>query len=110
MKRVAGRQTRFVNQMEKRSGSLWEGRYKSSPINASEYLLACCRYVELNPLRAGMVGDPTQYRWSSCSAKVGIIIQTWLDFDPFYLGLGISTIQRAEKYATWLRESVSESE
>lgn len=48
MKRVAGRQTRFVNKMEKRSGSLWEGRYKSSPINANEFLLACCRYVELN--------------------------------------------------------------
>ena len=48
MKRVAGRQTCYVNKLEKRSGSLWEGRYKSSPINANEYLLACCRYVELN--------------------------------------------------------------
>ncbi len=110
MKRVAGRQTRFANTMEKRSGSLWEGRYKSSPINASEYLLACCRYVELNPLRAGMVDDPGQYRWSSCPTKVSTAIQTWLDLDPFYLGLGESPIQRAEQYATWLRATVPESE
>ena len=45
MKRVAGRQTRYANKLEQRSGSLWEGRYKSSPINTDEYLLACCRYV-----------------------------------------------------------------
>ena len=48
MKRVAGYQTRYVNKMEKRSGSLWEGRYKSSVVSANEYPLARCRYVELN--------------------------------------------------------------
>ncbi|MCD1649295.1 transposase [Marinobacter adhaerens] len=46
MKRLAGRQTRFVNALEKRSGSLWEGRYKISPIDTDAYLVACCRYVE----------------------------------------------------------------
>jgi len=55
MKRLAGRQTRYVNYLERRSGSLWEGRYKSSPIETDTYLLACCRYVELNPVKAGMV-------------------------------------------------------
>ena len=49
MKRLAGRQTRYVNRMEQRSGSLWEGRYKSSLIQDDAYLMACCRYVELNP-------------------------------------------------------------
>ena len=93
MKRVAGRQTRYVNMLEKRSGSLWEGRYKSSPISANEYLLACCRYVELNPVRAGMVDDPAKYRWSSCTAKVGLKKQVWLDFDPFYLSLGRSAVK-----------------
>ena len=70
MKRVAGRQTRYVNKLEKRTGSLWEGRYKSSIISAREYLPACCRYIELNPLRAGMITDPAQYRWSSYASKV----------------------------------------
>ncbi len=54
MKRVAGRTTSYVNRLEHRSGTLWEGRYKSSPIQSEVYLLACCRYVELNPVRAGM--------------------------------------------------------
>ena len=110
MKRVAGRQTSYVNKMEKRSGSLWEGRYKSSPISANEYLLACCRYVELNPLRAGMVEDPSQYPWSSCPAKSGIKEQSWLDFDPFYMSLGNTFDERAEKYGRWLRETVPEGE
>ena len=110
MKRVAGRQTRYVNMMEKRSGSLWEGRFKSSPIHANEYLLASCRYVELNPLRAGMVDDPTNYRWSSCPAKAGLTKQPWLDLDQFYLSLGDSVVQRAKNYATWLWETVPEAE
>ncbi|MFZ6028617.1 MAG: transposase [Chloroflexota bacterium] len=110
MKRVAGRQTRYVNKMEKRSGSLWEGRYKSSPINANEYLLACCRYVELNPIRAGMVADPSQYAWSSCPAKTGIKEQSWLDLDLFYLGLADTANERAEKYAKWLCGTVPDGE
>ena len=52
MKRLAGRQTRFVNRQERRSGTLWESRYKSSPIQTEAYLLPCYRYVELNPARA----------------------------------------------------------
>ena len=47
-----------MNKAEKRTGSLWKSRYKSSPISTNDYLLACCRYVELNPVRAGMVSDP----------------------------------------------------
>ena len=83
MKRIDGRQTRYVNTLENRSGSLWEGRYKSSPIHAGEYLLACCRYIELNPLRAGMVEEPEQYRWSSCSSKTGGKNVPWLDYRSF---------------------------
>lgn len=110
MKRLAGRLTRYVNVRDKRSGSLWEGRYKSSPVESSAYLLACCRYVELNPVRAGMVAQPEEYPWSSCPAKVGHISQPWLDLDPLYLNLGSSAGQRATHYAAWLREAVAESE
>ena len=49
MKRVNGRQSAYVNKLEGRSGSLWEGRYKTRPIQKDAYLLACVRYVELNP-------------------------------------------------------------
>ena len=57
-----------------------------------------------------MVDDPANYRWSSCPAKVGRTTQAWLDLDPFYLGMGHSEAERAENYATWLKETVPEQE
>lgn len=110
IKRVAGRQTRYVNKIEQRTGSLWEGRYKSSPISTNEYLPACCRYVELNPVRAGMVVLPEEYRWSSYGAKIGKRQEEWLDFDPFYLGLAGTAKKRAEKYQEWVEGTIPEGE
>jgi len=52
MKRLAGRQTYYHNRLEGRAGTLWESRYKSSPVDSNHYLLACIRYIELNPMRA----------------------------------------------------------
>lgn len=65
MQSVGRRYVQYINRFYRRSGSLWEGRYKSSVVQAEDYLLACMRYIELNPVRAGMVSDPGQYRWSS---------------------------------------------
>ena len=79
MKRLAGRQIRFVNTLGKRSGSLWEGRYKISPIDTDAYLPACCRCVELNPVKAGMVDKAEQYDWSSYSARFALPSSHWLD-------------------------------
>lgn len=110
MKRISGRQTRYVNKLEGRRGTLWEGRYKSSPINSDEYLLACCRYVELNPVRAGIVDSPEKYKWSSYRFKVGIEKLNWLDFDPWYKGLGRTEKDREEKYNDWIKESIPEGE
>jgi len=110
MKRVAGRHTRYVNRLERRTGSLWEGRFKSSPISTDEYLLACCRYVELNPMRAGIVADPADYRWSSYGVKIGNRKEALLDHDPCYLGLADSEKERAEIYATWVKETIETEE
>jgi putative transposase len=88
MKRLAGRQTRYVNKTEHRSGSLWEGRYKISPIETDEYLLRCCRYVELNPVKAKMCDQAEQSPWSGYRSKIGINIENWLDDDPSFLDLG----------------------
>jgi putative transposase len=110
IKRVAGRQTRYVNRQEKRTGSLWEGRYKSSTISTDEYLLACCRYVELNPVRAGIVTDPMDYRWSSYRGKTGKHKEEWLDFDPCYMGLAGSKKKRAERYREWVKGTIPEGE
>lgn len=65
MQSLGRRYVQYANRFYRRTGSLWEGRYKSSVVQAESYLLACQRYIELNPVRAGMVADPGQYRWSS---------------------------------------------
>jgi len=69
MKRLAGRQPRFVNKQENRTGSLWDGRDKMSIVESDEYFLQCCRYIELNPVKAKMVKRPADYRWSSYRKK-----------------------------------------
>ncbi len=88
LKALAGRQTRYVNRVEGRSGTLWEGRYKSSPVDTERYLLECSRYIELNPLRAGIVGRSEQYCWSSFGGKAGLREDRRLDLDPCYLAMG----------------------
>jgi putative transposase len=65
MQSLGRRYVQYVNRIYKRSGTLWEGRFKASLVNAEEYLLLCYRYIELNPVRAGMVTDPGAYPWSS---------------------------------------------
>lgn len=62
---VGRRDVQYVNHTDGRTGTLRDGRYKSSLVQAETDLLLCQRYVELNPVRAGMVADPALYRWSS---------------------------------------------
>jgi len=65
MKRFEQRYVQYVNRTYHRTGTLWEGRFRSCLIEAETYFLACQRYVELNPVRAGIVRDPAAYPWSS---------------------------------------------
>ena len=110
MKRLAGRQTRYVNRREDRSGTLWESRYKSSPIQTDEYLLACCRYVDLNPVRAGMVAAPQDYRWSSYRMKAGWDRPAWLDPDPCYVALGQTRQYRFGRYRRFVKNAIPKGE
>lgn len=110
MKRLSGRQAAFVNKQEDRSGALWEGRFKASPIQRENYLLACCRYVEMNPVRAAMVVGPRQYRWSSYRERIGLVVSGLLDLDAVYLGLANDTIRRAENYQAYLKQGASDKE
>ena len=67
MQDLGRRYVRLFNKIHDRSGTLWEGRYRSCLIDAEAYLLTCHRYIELNPVRAGSVRHPAQYPWSSCA-------------------------------------------
>ncbi|WP_136799357.1 transposase [Desulfosediminicola ganghwensis] len=65
MKLLGQRYVQYINRTYKRSGTLWEGRFRSSVIQQNNYFLVCQRYIEMNPVRAGMVKNPVEYRWSS---------------------------------------------
>lgn len=110
MKRLAGRQTRHFNHIYQRTGTLWESRYKSSPVDRDEYLLACVRYIELNPVRARIVAAPEDYLWSSCRHRLGVEACPWLDDDPCYLALGASIRQRQANYWQFLRAAIPHDE
>ncbi|NOQ52123.1 MAG: transposase [Desulfuromonadaceae bacterium] len=110
MKRIAGRQTRYINRQEGRSGTLWEGRFKSSPIDSNGYLLACCRYVEMNPVVAGICADPADYPWSRCRSKVSAKEIEWLDLDPLYKSLAPLDDERRKRYREFLSETISDQE
>src|SRR5690606_6226285 len=81
-----------------RSGALWQGRYKSCLVDTDRYLLTVIRYIELNPVRAGMVDKPEDYRWSSVHTHLGRACDPLLSPHPLYLALGHDPGQRAEAY------------
>src|SRR5687767_2293349 len=72
MMRDLGRSyVRYFNRRHDRTGTLWEGRFRSCIVESAEYVLACYRYIELNPVRAGIVGQAVAYLWSSHAANSG---------------------------------------
>ena len=71
-----------------------------------DYLLACCRYIELNPVRARMVAEPEDCAWSSCRYRLGQDSADWLDHDPCYLGLGKDNIERQQRYRQFLHTAI----
>ncbi len=110
MQSLGRRYVRYVNSNHNRTGTLWEGRYKSSLVDTDKYLLACSRYIELNPVRAKIVRNPTEYNWSSYRFKDGSSEEEFIDMDPSYLGLGSTKEGRQEKYKKFVSETVSDSE
>ncbi len=94
-----GRQyVRYFNKCYRRSGTLWEGRYKSGLVQSEQYLLECYRYIELNPIRAGMVVDPADYCWSSYRTNGLGESGPMLTPQHEYLQLGNSVEARCKAY------------
>lgn len=92
--RAVGRATRYRNCLESWSGTLWEGRYKSSPVQTDRYLLVCCRDLKLNPDRAGMTRTSAAYPWSGFCRPMGWDAEDWINRDSGYLALGDSEAER----------------
>ena len=98
MKSVTARYSRYFNTKYDRTGTLWEGRYRATVIDSEEYFLTCSRYIEQNPVRAGMVGDPGEYRWSSYRHKAWGLGDSIVRESDLYLRLGASPGERQLAY------------
>jgi putative transposase len=105
MKALAARMTRYRNKLEGRSGTLWESRYKSSVVQSDTYLLACSRYIELNPVRAHIVSRAENYPWSSYRLRVVDPAENnWLDIDPCFKALGTTELVRRIRYKEFVEQ------
>src|SRR5262249_41981007 len=96
MKEIGERYTHFYNQKYERTGTIWDGRYHGRPISDERYALICARYIEQNPLRAGIIDTLEAYQW--CSYRALALGQTsdWLVPHPTYLALGQTDEERQE--------------
>ena len=94
---VGSRYALYINRCYQRSGSLWEGRHRSSLVQSDHYLLACYRYIEMNPVRASMVSRPDEYQWSSFGVNAWGD-SSWLQPHKEYLRLGTTTSARCHAY------------
>ncbi len=89
---------RYINSTYQRHGGLWEGRYKANIIDSQRYLFSCMRYIELNPVRAGMVSHPAEYRWSSYAANALGTSNAILSAQYEYTKLGSTADERQSVY------------
>ena len=100
---------RYFNKTYRRTGTLWEGRFKSCLVQTTGYLLQCYRYIELNPVRADMVKDPADYIWSSYRSNGLGVPSNLLTLHAEYLALGNSVAQRLENYRALFRYHLDEA-
>ncbi|HTT10426.1 MAG TPA: transposase [Burkholderiaceae bacterium] len=98
MQALGRRYVRWFNDRHRRTGTLWEGRFRSTVIAADRYLLACMRYIELNPVRAGLSGGPADYRWSSYGHHVGRSVDPLITDHALFWALGNTPFERQSAY------------
>ena len=110
MRSLGSRYVQYVNHVHRRTGTLWEGRFRSSVIDSKRYLLTCYRYIELDPIRLGLVTDPGNYPWSSYDCHALGVANAMVRDHPIYLGLGATREERARAYRELFRRPIDERE
>ncbi len=98
----------YYNSAYVRSGTLWEGRFRSCLVESTQYLLHCYRYIELNPVRAGIVEDPADYAWSSYRSNALGLRSELATPHALYLQLGAGKECRLHAYRKLFKENVEE--
>ena len=107
MKGLGQRYVQYVNRTYQRTGTLWEGRFRSCLVQQENYVLACYRYIEMNPVRAGMVIHPGDYRWTSYRANAQGELSGFISPHAAYSELGSGSAQRAEAYRSLFNDRLS---
>lgn len=97
----------YFNHKYQRTGTLWQGRYRATVIDAESYFMTCSRYIELNPLRAGLVADPAAYPWSSCAHHIGLSHDAHITEHSLYWSLGNTPFQREAAYKELLEQALT---
>lgn len=108
MQRLGRRYVVSFNARHRRTGALWEGRFKSSLVDSERYLFACYRYIEMNPLRAAMVADPFEYRWSSYRRNALGETNLLVTPHPLYLRLGPDPAARQAAYRSLFGDTLDD--
>ena len=98
------------NRKHQRTGTLWEGRFKSCLVDSETYVLAVYRYIELNPVRAAMTDAAECYAWSSARGNLGIRDDPLLTPHPVFIDLAVDPEIRAHRYAHWLMQDMREED
>lgn len=110
MQRLGRRYVASFNARYRRTGTLWEGRFKSSLVDSQHYLFACHRYIEMNPLRAAMVPDPAEYRWSSYRRNALGESDRLVTPHPLYIQLGHDPATRQAAYRALFTGALNEED
>ncbi len=108
MKLIGQRYVRYFNRRRQRTGTLWEGRYRSCLVDTDGYLLTCHRYIELNPVRAGLVGHPAEYPWSSYRGNALGERDPLLSRHPIMESLGRDPEERHAGYRDLFRHDLAQ--
>ena len=107
MQSVGRRYVRYFNDRQRRTGTLWEGRFKSTLIQSERYLLSCMAYIDLNPVRAGMVSSAGDYPWSAFAHSIGRRTDRLITPHPLFWELGNTPFAREAAYAQLVQEGVN---
>ena len=107
MQAVGRRYVRLFNDSHGRTGTLWEGRYKSTVIQTDRYLLACMVYIDLNPVRAGLVTHAADYPWSSYHRYAGLRPDRLITPHPLIWALGNTPFAREMTYAAMVAAGIT---
>ena len=107
MQAVGRRYVRYFNDSQQRSGTLWEGRYRSTLIQTDRYLLACMAYIDLNPVRAGVVAQAADYPWTSHGHYIGRQMDKVVTPHPLVWALGNTPFAREAAYAELVQAGIN---